>query len=263
MLQFGTSDVKEATRVISKMGQRDLQSKFKLVYGTATHSNNNEWLRRKLFEAIGALPIKVPCKARVRKTGCSKKRRARQKTHTMGAERLVNKRTRYPSQKLRDLLGNCQSPCARVGETGLGVHIHLSKDGVFRSRSLPLQECAHSPGIYGCSEERQIQPEYFVGSGGSGEDSCHLSLDPFGDSMPVLPGCNSLPVVFGSHGSTNDLTELVRREEKRMNMEHNETAYWAQCQDNKDDEVLLLDIDSATCNPVLDEVLGRPRDLLV
>lgn len=41
------------------MGQRDLQAKFKLVYGTQTHSNNNEWLRRKLYEAIGALPVKT------------------------------------------------------------------------------------------------------------------------------------------------------------------------------------------------------------
>jgi len=41
------------------MGQRDLQAKFRLVYGTQTHSNNNEWLRRKLYEAIGALPVKT------------------------------------------------------------------------------------------------------------------------------------------------------------------------------------------------------------
>lgn len=53
------NDVKEASREISRMGQRDLQAKFKLVYGTQTHSNNNEWLRRKLYEAIGALPVKM------------------------------------------------------------------------------------------------------------------------------------------------------------------------------------------------------------
>lgn len=47
---FGTQDVKDAAREISKMGQRELQSKFKLVYGAATHSNNNDWLRRKLYE---------------------------------------------------------------------------------------------------------------------------------------------------------------------------------------------------------------------
>lgn len=64
---FNTMDVKDAAKEISKMGQRDLQSKFKLVYGTATHSNNNDWLRRKLYEAIGAAPIKAATKNKVRK----------------------------------------------------------------------------------------------------------------------------------------------------------------------------------------------------
>lgn len=58
LVHFGTLDVKEAARDISKMGQRDLQSKFKLVYGAATHSNNNDWLRRKLYE--GMVPHPTP-----------------------------------------------------------------------------------------------------------------------------------------------------------------------------------------------------------
>ena len=36
-----------------------LQAKFRLVYGAKTFSNNNNWLRRKLFEAIGVDPAKV------------------------------------------------------------------------------------------------------------------------------------------------------------------------------------------------------------
>ena len=67
LAHFGTDDIKEAAKEISKMGQRDLQSKFRLVYGTATHSNNNDWLRRKLYEAIGAAPIKAATKAKPRK----------------------------------------------------------------------------------------------------------------------------------------------------------------------------------------------------
>lgn len=35
------------------------QAKFRLVYGAKTFSNNNNWLRRKLFEAIGVDPAKV------------------------------------------------------------------------------------------------------------------------------------------------------------------------------------------------------------
>jgi hypothetical protein len=53
---FGAVDIKEAAKLISKMGQREMQQKFKLVYGTTTHSNNNDWLRKKLYEAIGAAP---------------------------------------------------------------------------------------------------------------------------------------------------------------------------------------------------------------
>lgn len=67
LAHFSTDDVKEAAKEISKMGQRDLQGKFRLVYGTATHSNNNDWLRRKLYEAIGAAPIKAATKSKPRK----------------------------------------------------------------------------------------------------------------------------------------------------------------------------------------------------
>lgn len=73
LLHFSTDDVKEAAKEISKMGQRDLQGKFRLVYGTATHSNNNDWLRRKLYEAIGAAPIKATTKAKPRKATTSSK----------------------------------------------------------------------------------------------------------------------------------------------------------------------------------------------
>jgi hypothetical protein len=69
LAHFSTDDVKEAAKEISKMGQRDLQGKFRLVYGTATHSNNNDWLRRKLYEAIGAAPIKAATKSKPRKAG--------------------------------------------------------------------------------------------------------------------------------------------------------------------------------------------------
>ena len=37
------------------------------MYCAATHSNNNDWLRRKLYEAIGAAPIKAATKTKARK----------------------------------------------------------------------------------------------------------------------------------------------------------------------------------------------------
>jgi hypothetical protein len=74
LAHFGTDDVKEAAKEISRMGQRELQTKFKLVYGTTTHSNNNDWLRRKLYEAVGAAPVKATTKTKPRKPSTPKGR---------------------------------------------------------------------------------------------------------------------------------------------------------------------------------------------
>lgn len=73
---FSSYDVREAAKDISRMGQRELQTKFKLVYGTSTHSNNNDWLRRKLYEAIGAVPIKTAARNRTRKAGSKSRARS-------------------------------------------------------------------------------------------------------------------------------------------------------------------------------------------
>jgi hypothetical protein len=63
---FGADDPREAAREIARMGQRELQARYRLVYGAATHSNNNDWLRRKLSEAVGALPAKSAARPRPR-----------------------------------------------------------------------------------------------------------------------------------------------------------------------------------------------------
>ena len=47
----GTPEVIE--REIGDMDQKSLQARFEAVYGKATNSNNNAWLRRKLLEASG------------------------------------------------------------------------------------------------------------------------------------------------------------------------------------------------------------------
>jgi hypothetical protein len=41
------------------------------VYGSATKSNNNSWLRRKLYEAVGVAPLKASTKGKARKSGSS------------------------------------------------------------------------------------------------------------------------------------------------------------------------------------------------
>lgn len=50
--ELGASSVKEAVEIITRMPQRELQKKFGIIYSARSLSNNNNWLRRKLLEAI-------------------------------------------------------------------------------------------------------------------------------------------------------------------------------------------------------------------
>ena len=83
---FGVETISDASKIIKKMSQRELQAKFKLVYGARTFSNNNNWLRRKLFEAIGL----DPSKGAVKKPGAGTQRRRR--TSKPAAPRSVGPR---------------------------------------------------------------------------------------------------------------------------------------------------------------------------
>ncbi|KAL4515641.1 hypothetical protein Ndes2437B_g07068 [Nannochloris sp. 'desiccata'] len=49
---FGVTNVPDALRAVQKMSQRDLQQAFERVYNVKSSSNNNNWLRKKLVEAL-------------------------------------------------------------------------------------------------------------------------------------------------------------------------------------------------------------------
>lgn len=51
--RFGADSSKAAEQMIKTMGQRQLREAFLRVYGSPTASFNNQWLRRKLCEALG------------------------------------------------------------------------------------------------------------------------------------------------------------------------------------------------------------------
>ncbi|GAB4818238.1 hypothetical protein N2152v2_005284 [Parachlorella kessleri] len=51
--QLGAADLKAADHMIKNMGQRELRLAFQKVYQCETQSYNNNWLRRKLLEAVG------------------------------------------------------------------------------------------------------------------------------------------------------------------------------------------------------------------
>lgn len=48
----GCDTIRQAVRKVQRMAQRELQQAFQLVYGTVSYSNNNNWLRKKLIEAL-------------------------------------------------------------------------------------------------------------------------------------------------------------------------------------------------------------------
>ena len=279
---FGTNDVKDAAKIISKMGQRDLQAKFKLVYGQATHSNNNEWLRRKLCEGVGALPMKPPHKHRGRKKPRRSKKKQRHQLPV--AEELAGKRARVPSQKMRECILEGGSDDQALGS---GIHIRLSKDGVYRSTSLPVRSPKGAKGrnpatqmgrghvghaglnTVNASPDDSLYTTTTDVGGGLGDDGDsypypypYLYADPYEPSL--LSGFNSLPVVLGHSNSTTDLTELVRRvdrEEKQeqerlmgtMSPEEAPMNNWV----HDADEVLLVDVGAPfICNPALTEAQG-------
>lgn len=100
---FGVETVSDAAKSIKKMSQRDLQAKFKAVYGTKTFSNNNNWLRRKLFEAIGMDPGKSATKKA--SAGGPRRRRTTStvKTTAVTATRRIKPPLRYARRTKAEL----------------------------------------------------------------------------------------------------------------------------------------------------------------
>jgi len=272
---FGTNDVKYAAKIISKMGQKDLQAKFKLVYGQATHSNNNEWLRRKLCEGIGALPMKPPHK-RWRRKPRRGKQKQKQKLQLPVVEEPAVKRTRVPTQKIRECIVGGSDDKA----LGSGIHIRLSKDGVYRSTSLPVRSPKGAKGRNTATQMGRGHARLNTGNaslddslyttttdvgGGLGDDGDsypYLYADPYEPSL--LSGFNSLPVVLGHSNSTTDLTELVRRVDREEKQERERLMGTKSPEEmpmnnwvDDADEMLLVDVGAPfICNPALTEAQG-------
>jgi hypothetical protein len=114
---FGVETVADAAKQIKKMSQRDLQAKFKAVYGTKTFSNNNNWLRRKLFEAIGMDPGKSATK-KATQTG-PRRRRA---TLAMKATSITaTRKTRPPLRYARRTKAEMEEEQNHVAEALLAL----------------------------------------------------------------------------------------------------------------------------------------------
>lgn len=115
---FQAESVADAAKMIKKMSQRDLQAKFKAVYGTKTFSNNNNWLRRKLFEAIGMDPGKSATK-KATQTG---PRRRRASTAGIKATSITSTRkTRPPARYARRSKAEVEEEQNHVAEALLAL----------------------------------------------------------------------------------------------------------------------------------------------
>ena len=114
---FGVETVADAAKQIKKMSQRDLQARFKAVYGTKTFSNNNNWLRRKLFEAIGMDPGKSATK-KATQTG---PRRRRTGVTIKAASVTATRRTKPPLRYARRSKAEMEEEQNHVAEALLAL----------------------------------------------------------------------------------------------------------------------------------------------
>ncbi|KAK9834029.1 hypothetical protein WJX81_004707 [Elliptochloris bilobata] len=99
---FGSAEPKEIAKEVSKLGQRDLQARFRVVYGTQTFSNNNTWLRRKLLEAAGLQAPKAA--GRGRPTARTSKAASASHVHVQASDSLPLSRS---SSLASQSTGNC------------------------------------------------------------------------------------------------------------------------------------------------------------
>ncbi|KAI8103827.1 hypothetical protein M9435_006354 [Picochlorum sp. BPE23] len=114
---FGVETVSDAAKSIKKMSQRDLQAKFKAVYGTKTFSNNNNWLRRKLFEAIGM----DPGKSATKKASAGGPRRRRTTSTVKSTSATATRRIKPPLRYARRTKAELEEEQHSVAEALLAL----------------------------------------------------------------------------------------------------------------------------------------------
>lgn len=173
---------------------------LQLVYGTGTHSNNNDWLRRKLFEAVGAAPVKAGTKPRPRKPA-AKPRKALDPdglyhASFSGVNGLQERRSRRTPKgtpkgmalakaiyRSRSSYHQPSSPLG--GASVLDLHAHLSNDSTTGSDDESWED-----EMDGTTEERN----HHSGSDVDGSDTPRSAFMPVSGGMgPMTMGRPPLP----------------------------------------------------------------------
>lgn len=261
---FGVADIKEAAKMVSKMGQREMQQKFKLVYGTTTHSNNNDWLRKKLYEAIGAAPAKQTLK------GISKKAQSRnRKAKAKGPSGIMPDKQRRSRKMSTKLLDSYPSYPGGLPKTP------VLKNYVSRSKSLPstfpfgssvIDMNAYIASDYFSTSDEDmvsgmISPEADFGSSirktstvGSKSDQTVVGADwrkSSFDSCESLEfsSLHTMPILFADDVTDWDISEADRRKSV-MSIDKKHVEQPATTKHLDEDEDILLPVDSSAFNLV-------------
>lgn len=255
---FGVIDVKEAAKMVSKMGQREMQQKFKLVYGTTTHSNNNDWLRRKLYEAIGAAPAKLPVKNHSKKNQ-SRGRKSKSKLST-GAVLEKQVRSRKMSCKLLDTSHPGDLPRTPVTKNGVSriksvsasspfgssvvdMHKYIAIDYFSTSDEDIVSGMISADTDFAASTHNTLSDQTVAGNDWrkSSFDSC--------ESLGFV-SIQSMPILFGDDITEWDTSEAERRKSNAM-IDKKQIEYSHQATKTlEEDEDVLLPVDSSAINMV-------------
>ena len=183
------------------MSQRDLQAKFKCVYGTKTFSNNNNWLRRKLFEAIGMDPGKSATK-KATQTG---PRRRRNPSGGIKATSITSTRkTRPPARYARRSKAEVEEEQNHVAEALLALADFACDAELNGNDGLVPGRDEMSEGGLSWSGQRDVPaPKQEAGTGGfAGFDT---QLPP----APPLQHTQSFTQVHESHDVNDGMGSMM------------------------------------------------------
>ena len=149
---FGVETVAYAAKQIKKMSQRDLQARFKAVYGTKTFSNNNNWLRRKLFEAI----VMDPGKSATKKATQTGPRRRRTGVGAIKAASVTaTRRTKPPLRYARRSKAEMEEEQNHVAEALLALADFACEEEA-KAEKVALDRVYHDGIVPGRDESSEV-----------------------------------------------------------------------------------------------------------
>lgn len=265
---FGAVDIKEAAKLISKMGQREMQQKFKLVYGTTTHSNNNDWLRKKLYEAIGAAPAKQNVKSNAKKSHARGKKPKpklpcgvipeKQRRPRKVSSKLLDSYPVYPAGLPRTpVLKNCVSRSKSLpstspfGNSVIDTHAYIAMDYFSTSDEDMVSGIMSPEADFGSRAHNNTDISDQTAMGSEWRKSSFDSSESL-----EFSSLHSMPILFAEGITDWDIIEADRRKSIMINdkkqVEHQDTIMTI---DEEEDILLPVDYSAFSMVDMLKDFL--------